>query len=325
MHKMNQNRKTSSTIRFFFISVIVLFMLPACGEQEKTTPSVDSKTINNLTESNQYPNPDILADPNWLTENLGRDDLVIVDIREDEEGQMFIPGSVSLSGIAPLLDGDHHVDSFIIESEAFSSLMGELGISNKSTVVVYDEGTNLYAARLFYALDLYSHEHAMVLNGGFMGWTETGGPVSDGPAEPVPTSYFTEVNEAVFCDLETIQKAMQDENTVIFDVRSPDQYRGEWVRAERGGHIPGAVNLIWNATIYDEDVGVPWFRSPEDIAQQYEEHGITPDKEVIPHCHTNLHGSHAYFVLRLMGYESVRAYEGSWAEYGNRDGVPVAQ
>ncbi|MGF1669455.1 MAG: sulfurtransferase, partial [Balneolaceae bacterium] len=87
--------------------------------------------------------------------------------------------------------------------------------------------------------------------------------------------------------------------------------------AERSGHIPNAVNLEWNNVLQDGDI--PYFKPAQEIQELFASRGITPDKEIIPHCQTNVRGSHAYFTLRLMGYDSVRPYEGSWAEYGNRE------
>ena len=95
------------------------------------------------------------------------------------------------------------------------------------------------------------------------------------------------------------------------------------MRSEQGGHIPGAIHLEWSDVLVDGDV--PTFLAHDQIQEIYDSLGVTRDKEIIPHCHTNVRGSHAYFTLRLMGYDSVRPFEGSWSEYGNAEGVTVAK
>ena len=128
-------------------------------------------------------------------------------------------------------------------------------------------------------------------------------------------TYTANVQEDRVCDVTAVLAAVEDPNTIIFDVRSAEEFEGTDVRAAKGGHIPGAVHLEWKEVLQDGEI--PYFRSYEEIRDIYASLGITPDKNVIPHCHTNVRGSHAYFALRLMGYDSVRPYEGSWAEFGN--------
>jgi thiosulfate/3-mercaptopyruvate sulfurtransferase len=134
-------------------------------------------------------------------------------------------------------------------------------------------------------------------------------------------NFSVNVQESKFCDISYVMEASNDPNKIIFDVRSEEEYTGADERAEKSGHIPNAVHLEWNNVL--EDDGVPYFKSAQEIQSIYDSLGITRDKEVIPHCHTNVRGSHAYFTLRLMGYDSVRAYEGSWSEYGNSPNAVV--
>jgi len=135
------------------------------------------------------------------------------------------------------------------------------------------------------------------------------------PGTPMSGTYTANVQEDRVCDVTAVLAAVEDPNTIIFDVRSAEEFEGTDVRAAKGGHIPGAVHLEWKEVLQDGEI--PYFRSYEEIRDIYASLGITPDKNVIPHCHTNVRGSHAYFALRLMGYDSVRPYEGSWAEFGN--------
>jgi thiosulfate/3-mercaptopyruvate sulfurtransferase len=196
--------------------------------------------------------------------------------------------------------------------------MREIGLDNDDRVVIMDEGNNLSAARLFYALEYYGFSNASLVDGGYAAWMESNYPTVETPSEPSDNGNFTSnVQESRFCDFETVMAASSDPNKIIFDVRSEGEYTGEVERAEKSGHVPNAINLEWNNVIESE--GVPYFKSAGEIQELYSAAGLTPDKEIIPHCQTNVRGSHAYFTLRLMGYDSVRPYEASWAEYGNRE------
>lgn len=279
--------------------------------------SCSSVTEEPLTD---YPNSHLLMSAEQLAQILESDEILLIDARdENEEG--FIPGAVHFPAISNLTDPDHPVQHFLIGPERFQDLMQQIGLNRDSRVVIYDGGNALAAARLFYALDYYGFSNASVLNGGIQAWTEQGYELENESREPVAGNFQFQVQEALSCDFEYITAAAQSDDKIVFDARSLDEYTGEDERATLSGHIPNAVHLEWSEVLQQE--GIPYFLPAADIQSKYSDLGITPDKEVIPHCHTNVRGSHAYFTLRLMGYDSVRPYEGSWSEYGNREGAPV--
>ncbi|MEX0647305.1 MAG: sulfurtransferase [Balneolaceae bacterium] len=291
--------------RLLIIPVLIMIFL-AC------------ETLDNHPEG--YANPHLLADASWLAENLEDENIRIVDMRDDP-GEDFIPGAVYFGGAPELIDTTHEVAGYLKNAEDFASLMSEYGITQDQTVVIYDEGKSLRSSRLFLALEYYGHTDVRILNGGFEAWKEENRETVSEPADPEPATFTVTMNEIALCDLQTVLNSVGDENTVIVDARPADQFSGETVRAERGGHIPGAVNLYWEEMISEE--GVPVFKTAEKIREIHAEHGITPDKRVITHCHSNMQASNAYFVLRLMGYTDITSYEGSWSEYGNNPDVPV--
>lgn len=291
------------------VSTLLLFIFIAISCQSENEQQIDG-----------YANPELLAEAEWLMENMNDESVKVVDMRQDPEGE-FIPGAIYFGGVPALMDPDHPVESFLKGADDFANVMSENGLSQEDQVIIYDEGKSLRSARLFLALEYYGHDNVLILNGGLEAWKAAGGDLAGEPADPETTEFTVTMNEAAICDMQTVLNAIDDENTVIVDARPSDQYSGETVRAERGGHIPGAVNLYWEEMINDD--GLPTFKPAEEIRAIYEAYGITPDKRIITHCHSNMQASNAYFVLRLMGYTDISSYEGSWSEYGNTQDVPV--
>ena len=293
-------------IRYTFFAFLALFIF-----------SCSSVTEEPLTD---YPNSHLLVSAEQLAQMIESDDILLIDARDEVEDG-FIPGAVHFPAISNLTDPDHPVQHFLVGPDRFQELMQETGLNNDSRVIIYDGGNSLASARLFYALDYYGFSNASILNGGIQAWTEQGYDLENESSEPVAGNFQFQIQEALACDFEYISAAAESDDKIVFDARSRDEYTGDDERAALSGHIPNAVHLEWSEVLQQE--GIPYFLPAADIQSKYTELGITPDKEVIPHCHTNVRGSHAYFTLRLMGYDSVRPYEGSWSEYGNREGASV--
>lgn len=263
-----------------------------------------------------YPNTHLLLDAAELHEKMQNENIFLIDARA-ELNENIIPGAIHFAAVSSLIDQDNPVEFFLVGPDEFQELMRGIGLNNDDRVVIYDDGNALAAARLFYALDYYGFSNASVLNGGIQGWLDADMPVEQNVASAGEGNFNVDIQEGLTCDFNYIQEAANSPDKIIFDARSQEEYTGEDKRALKGGHIPNAVNLEWNSVLRSD--GVPYFKTAAEIQAQYTALGITPDKEVIPHCHTNVRGSHAYFTLRLMGYDSVRPYEGSWSEYGNRE------
>lgn len=261
-----------------------------------------------------YPNAHLLMQADELNQLMQEEDLFIVDARDEIE-KGVIPGAIHFPAISSLRDDDHEIEHFLIGPDEFQQKMREIGLNNHDRVVIYDDGNSLASARLFYALDYYGFGNTSILNGGIQGWIAKELSLDDAPVQKDAGTFSFEVQEGLTCDFNYVMTAANNPDVIIFDARSKDEYSGQDQRALKGGHIPNAINLEWNSVL--ERDGIPYFLPAASIQAQYTALGITPDKEVIPHCHTNVRGSHAYFTLRLMGYDSVRPYEGSWSEYGN--------
>lgn len=300
----------------FILPIFLTLFISACSSGSEEQAS-QAEPTDQQTELEDYPNSDLLVIPDQLNYLLIDDNTFLIDARADTSGE-FIPDAVHFSAKSELSDPNHLVSNFLIGPEAFQAKMRKLGLNNDQDVVIMDEGNSLNAARLFYALEYYGFTNAAILDGGLAGWIEAGYPTAEEP-KPAPGdgNFTVDVQPSRFCDYETVVDASNDPNKIILDVRSEGEYTGEVQRAEKSGHIPNAINLEWSEVIESE--GVPYFLPPAEIQEKYAAAGLTPDKEIIPHCQSNVRGSHTYFTLRLMGYDSVRPYEGSWAEYGNRE------
>lgn len=271
-----------------------------------------------------YPNAELLLTAEAFQKEAQLPNTLVIDTRSSFEAWKdgHIPGSVYFHARRDLEDKTHPVEHFLVGPDAFQDHMQALGLNNNTRVLIYDEGNVLGSARLFYALEYFGFEGTVsVLNGGFSAWKAAELPVSTlVEDEPISVdgavgTFTSRVQENLQCDLAYVRGVEPGSNRIIFDARSADEYEGTDVRAAKGGHIPGAVNLEWSQVLVEGDV--PYFKSFERIDSLYTSLGITRDKEVIPHCHTNVRGSHAYFTLRLMGFDSIKPYEGSWSEFGN--------
>jgi len=245
----------------------------------------------------------------------------IVDLRaEDAYRRGHIPGAVHLSP-HQLKDPDNEV--YVIAPDRFARLMGDLGIGNDTTVVGYDDQGGLFAARLWWVLEYYGHAQAKVLNGGWNKWVQEKRPVTAAVPDPQPVAFAVKPDPTKLSLVDDLLTDLKRPDVVILDARSPGEYSGFDVRARRGGHIPGAVNREWVRNLTTD--AVKTFRPAAELRKLYEAAGVTRDKAVITYCQTGVRAAHAHFTLRLLGYDRVRNYDGSWQEWGNRPDLPIAR
>ena len=269
-----------------------------------------------------YARPELLETTETLQAKLDQDNVVIVDLRSREDYEAgHIPGAVWYDrGL--LKDPEDDVN--VITGEDLAALLGELGISNDDWVVAYDEGHGLWGTRFWWVLQYYGHNDASVLNGGFAKWEADGAAVASDPPQPEPAVFNVSIDEGVFCDVDYVleQVAEERDDVVLLDVRSHAEFTGADVRAARGGHIPGAVNLDWvNSMTGEPQV----WKSAEELREMFQEVGIGEDTEVITYCQTAVRGAHTFYTLELVGLGQARNYDGSWYEWGNLQDTPIQQ
>jgi thiosulfate/3-mercaptopyruvate sulfurtransferase len=271
---------------------------------------------------------DVLVTTEWLAVNLGRDDVVVAEVDEDTDlyDEGHIPGAVKLHWEDDLQDD---LVRDVVSRGRFEELMGERGISSSSTVVLYGDKNNWFAAYAYWYLKVYGHEDVRLLDGGRQKWIEEGRELTIDVPEPRPARYqAAERDETIRARRDDVLAALGSGAVALVDVRSPQEYSGELIAppgyeqegAMRGGHIPGARNIPWATAVRDDGT----FKSADELRELYASQGVLPEKEVHAYCRIGERSAHTWFALHeLLGYENVRNYDGSWTEWGNLVDVPI--
>lgn len=276
----------------------------------------------------QYAHPERLVSSEWLSANLGKPGLIVVESNEDVllYNTGHIPGAVKIDWHTELNDP---VERDFLDSEAFAKLASSKGISRDSTVVFYGDKSNWWATYALWVFTLFGHEDVRILDGGRAKWIEEGREITRDVPHITPTDY------PVIDRDDSANRAFRDEVFAHFgkplvDVRSPEEYSGERTEIPgypsegslRGGHIPSAASVPW-ARAAAEDAT---FKPREELTAIYlGEAGLTETDDVIAYCRIGERSSHSWFVLKyLLGFENVRNYDGSWTEWGSSVRVPIA-
>jgi thiosulfate/3-mercaptopyruvate sulfurtransferase len=276
----------------------------------------------------EYVHPETLVDTSWVADHLQDPKVRLIEADEDvllyEIGH--IPGAVKLDWHVDVQDP---VSRDFVDKEGFERLLGHWGISNDTTIVLYGDRNNWYAAYSFWLFTGYGHKSLKILNGGRAKWEAEGRPYTKEVPQYTPATYHAQASdESIRAFRDQVAAGLKDANRRLIDVRSPQEYSGELLHmvnypqegAQRGGHIPGAKNIPW-ATAANAD---GTFKSVEELRQIYEGKDITPDKDVITYCRIGERSAHTWFVLtQLLGYPRVRNYDGSWTEWGSLVRAPI--
>jgi thiosulfate/3-mercaptopyruvate sulfurtransferase len=274
---------------------------------------------------------DPVTSPHWLAEpgrliepeQLGRtprQGLLLVHVASAAAFQSaHIPGA-QLVEPGELVAGTPPGVGRLPSRERLEALFGRLGLTPEVTVVAYDDEGGGWAGRLIWTLDVIGHTRWSYLDGGIHAWHAAGLPLESGPPPaPVPQAVHIAIDTGPIAEIPDILTAIDDAASVIWDARSEAEYLGLRSGSQRAGHIPGAVNIDW-VHLMDP---ARQLRLVANLPALLAAHGITPEKQVITHCQTHHRSGLTYLAARLLGFPRVRAYHGSWAEWGNRPDTPV--
>src|SRR6266480_2138833 len=276
---------------------------------------------------NGYAKP-VLVATDWLAEHLNDSNVVVSEVDENpdlyEEGH--IPGAVKLHWREDLQDP---VERDLVEKDEFERLMARRGIGNETTLVVYGDKNNWFAAYAYWYLKIYGHNDVRLLNGGRQKWIDEGRELTADAPSVSSTSYSAQDrDESIRAYRDYVLETISAGGKSLVDVRSPQEYAGELLAppgyesegAQRGGHIPTAQSIPWAQAVNDDGT----FKDAGALGHLYGGKGVTADKETIAYCRIGERSAHTWFVLReLLGYENVRNYDGSWTEWGNLVDVPI--
>jgi thiosulfate/3-mercaptopyruvate sulfurtransferase len=247
-------------------------------------------------------------------------DLIVVHVAEERsylEGH--VPGALHVLP-RDLVGGQRPATGLLPSRERLEHVFASLGHRDSATYVAYDDEGGGWAGRFIWTLDAVGIERWLYVDGGIHAWRADGLPIEREARTATPRAAKLTVNLAPVITAEEILNSLGDPHFVYWDSRSREEYEGRKVVAARGGHIPGAKHLDW-LELMDR---ARELRLRRDLSELLASRGITPDKTVVPYCQTHHRSALSYLVARCLGYPRVRAYAGSWSEWGNRDDTPVA-
>ena len=277
-----------------------------------------------------YAHPEVLVDTEWVANNPSNDTRKIVEVDYDPENSYRLGHINGASLIWWKRDVNDPITRDIVNKEQFEKLMSKNGITPDTEVILYGDFNNWFAAFVFWVFKYYGHKNIKIMNGGRKKWELENRDYTKDEPQISESSYSAQTaDESVRAYLEDVRSVLDKSDTTLVDVRSPKEFTGEITappeypmeHAQRGGHIPGANNITWATAVNDAD---GTFKTVDELKNNYEPKGVTPDKNVICYCRIGERSSHSWFVLKyLLGYPNVVNYDGSWTEWGNMIKNPI--
>ncbi|PCI15717.1 MAG: sulfurtransferase [SAR202 cluster bacterium] len=276
----------------------------------------------------EYSHPESLVTTDWVAEH-GNDAnvrLVEVDVDTSAYDEGHIAGAVGWNWQSQL---QASLRRDLISGPELEALLGVAGIDNNTTVILYGDNNNWFAAWAFWQLKYYGHGDVRLMNGGRAKWVADGRPLTTDAASHVAKSYrASEPNQDIRAYRDAVLGAVFASSVALVDVRAPAEYSGELLApanlpqegSQRGGHIPGAANVPWGQAVNEDGT----FKSADELTALYGGKGIDGSKETIAYCRIGERSSHTWFVLtQLLGHQNVRNYDGSWTEWGSIVNAPI--
>ena len=276
----------------------------------------------------EYKHPEVLVTTEWAAGHLNdpKVRLIEVDVDTTAYDQGHIPGAVGWNWQTQLQD---NIRRDLIDKATLEGLLGKSGVGNDTTILLYGDNNNWFAAYALWQLKYYGHKDVRLINGGRKKWIEEKRPLTTDPAKVTPTTYRASgPDESIRARKEDVFESVNKKKQIdLVDVRSVDEFTGKIIAppgmsetAQRAGHIPGAANIPWAQAANEDGT----FKPADALKQLYGAKGVDGDNEIIAYCRIGERSSHTWFVLKyLLGYDNVKNYDGSWTEWGNLVGAPI--
>ena len=275
----------------------------------------------------EYAHPEVLVDTNWVDQHKNDPKVRVAEVDYDPTANYtlgHVPGSVLIDWKADINDP---VTRNILTKQACENLLQRVGVNDDTTLVLYGDFNNWFAAFAFWVFKYYGYKDVRLMNGGRKKWLVEDKPVTkDIPSHAKGNFRASEPDSSIRVFLRYVRDTLGSK--ILVDVRGPKEFTGEILappeypteHAQRGGHIPGAVNIPWGQAVNEDGT----FKSAEELQKLYQSKGVAADKEVISYCRIGERSSHTWFVLKyLLGYPNVKNYDGSWTEWGNMIDNPI--
>jgi len=293
-----------------------------------------AQTVHAVTDiaTRGYAHPEVLVETDWVAAHLNDPTVRIAEVDYDPAANYHlghVPGSVLFDWKS---DINAPVARDLLDAPALTALFRRSGVDARTTLVLYGDFNNWFAAFAFWVFKYYGFADVRLMNGGRKKWIAEDRPVTKDVPHPAVTGYTAGApNERLRAYYYGVKGALPDvraSNLRLVDVRGPKEFSGEVTapaeypteHAQRGGHIPGAVNIPWAQAVREDGT----FKSRDELDQLYHGKGVTPGTPVITYCRIGERSSHTWFVLTyLLGYSDVRNYDGSWTEWGNLVRSPI--
>lgn len=281
-----------------------------------------------MSTSNGYAHTNALVDADWVQAHLNDPSVRLFEVDVNTKGydEGHIPGAVGLNWQSQLQE---RVVRAPLTKENLESLLSQAGVTKDTTIVLYGDNNNWFAAWAFWLLKYYGHKDVRLLNGGRVKWLADNRELTNDIPSYTPTEYHAgEPDASIRIFRDQLLATLGKDGFALVDVRSPGEFSGELLApanlpqegAQRGGHIPGAQNVPWASAVQEDGT----FKSAEDLRNLYGGKGVTGDKDVVAYCRIGERSAHTWYVLtQLLGYDNVRNYDGSWTEWGSLIGAPI--
>jgi thiosulfate/3-mercaptopyruvate sulfurtransferase len=277
---------------------------------------------------NGFARPELLASTDWLADQVGRPEIRVLDVRWRPDGSGkaayaagHLPGAVHLDWRADLIDPSDTGDALLLGGpDQVATALAQAGVSDGTSVVIYDDTVGLFAARAWWSLRVYGFESARILDGGFPAWAEEGRPLSNALGAPAPGRFTPRAQPRMRLTTPDVRALLGSPEVALVDARAPAEYRGFEGNTKRLGHIPGAANVPVGAMTRP---GSQHFRAASELREMLLKANIARGRRMVCYDGSGVAAAKLAFVMTLLGHDDVAVYDGGWAEWGNRLDLPV--